>query len=71
MPASSTGVSPGASTFPEVVNWRGNQPQLAALSFPPTWHYDVLRGLDYLRSASVEPDERVLEAVTGGEETAP
>jgi hypothetical protein len=32
-------------------------------SFPPTWHYDVLRGLDYLRSASVEPDERVLEAV--------
>jgi hypothetical protein len=32
-------------------------------SFPTTWHYDVLRGLDYLRSASVEPDERVDEAV--------
>lgn len=32
-------------------------------SFPPTWHYDVLRGLDYLRSAGVEPDERVGEAV--------
>lgn len=32
-------------------------------SFPPTWHYDVLRGLDYLRSAGVEPDERVAEAV--------
>ncbi len=32
-------------------------------SFPPTWHYDVLRGLDYLRSAGVEPDERVVEAV--------
>ena len=32
-------------------------------SFPPTWHYDVLRGLDYLRSASVVPDERVFEAV--------
>ncbi|MGH8533062.1 MAG: hypothetical protein ACREV1_10160 [Gammaproteobacteria bacterium] len=32
-------------------------------SFPTTWHYDVLRGLDYLRSASVEPDERLAEAV--------
>jgi hypothetical protein len=31
-------------------------------SFPPTWHYDVLRGLDHLRSAGVEPDERMAEA---------
>lgn len=27
------------------------------------WHYDVLRGLDYLRAAGVAPDERVSEAV--------
>lgn len=32
-------------------------------SFPTTWHYDVLRGLDYLRNAGVEPDERAAEAV--------
>jgi hypothetical protein len=32
-------------------------------SYPATWHYDVLRGLEYLRSAVVEPDERVAEAV--------
>ena len=32
-------------------------------SFPPTWHYDVLRGLDYLRSAGVPPDERLAESV--------
>ena len=31
--------------------------------FPLLWHYDVLRGLDYLRNAGVEPDERVAEAV--------
>jgi hypothetical protein len=31
-------------------------------SFPPGYHYDVLRGLDYLRSAGVEPDDRVAEA---------
>lgn len=32
-------------------------------SFPPRWHYDVLWGLDYLRKAGAEPDERVAEAI--------
>jgi hypothetical protein len=32
-------------------------------SFPTRWHYDVLRGLDYLRSAGVEPDDRIAEAI--------
>lgn len=32
-------------------------------SFPTRWHYDVLRGLDYMRSAGVAPDGRVEEAV--------
>jgi hypothetical protein len=31
--------------------------------FPPSYHYDVLRGLDYLRSAGVKPDKRVDEAI--------
>src|SRR5262249_41623583 len=31
-------------------------------SFPTWWHYDVLRGLDYLRRAGVKRDERVAEA---------
>jgi hypothetical protein len=31
--------------------------------FPTWWHYDVLRGLEYLRSAGVTPDERVAEAI--------
>jgi hypothetical protein len=31
--------------------------------FPTTWRYDVLRGLDYLRSAGAKPDARVAEAV--------
>ena len=32
-------------------------------SFPAFWHYDVLRGLDYLRNAGVKPDSRVREAI--------
>jgi len=32
-------------------------------AFPTWWHYDVLRGLEYLRRASVVPDERVAEAI--------
>jgi hypothetical protein len=32
-------------------------------SFPTFWHYDVLRGLDYLRDAGVKPDSRLREAI--------
>jgi hypothetical protein len=32
-------------------------------SFPTFWHYDVLRGLDYLRNAGVKPDSRMGEAI--------
>jgi hypothetical protein len=31
--------------------------------FPTWWHYDVLRGLEYLRHAGVTPDERMAEAI--------
>jgi hypothetical protein len=33
------------------------------LAFPPLWHYDVLRALDYLRAAGVQPDARMEEAI--------
>src|SRR5258708_5551124 len=32
-------------------------------SHPTFWHYDVLRGLDYLRNAKIKPDSRVREAI--------
>jgi hypothetical protein len=34
-----------------------------SFAFPTWWHYDVLRGLEYLRRAGVVPDERVAEAI--------
>ncbi len=35
----------------------GGQPAWTSFAFPTWWHYDVLRGLDYLRRAGVAPDE--------------
>jgi hypothetical protein len=32
-------------------------------SFPTFWHYDVLRGLDYLRRAGIKPDKRIRAAI--------
>ena len=32
-------------------------------AYPPRYHYDVLRALDYLRSAGVQPDERIEDAI--------
>jgi hypothetical protein len=32
-------------------------------SFPTWYHYDLLRGLEYLRAAEVEPDDRIAEAI--------
>jgi hypothetical protein len=38
-------------------------PRWLRFSFPTFWHYDVLRGLDYLRDAGIKPDRRVREAI--------
>jgi hypothetical protein len=32
-------------------------------AFPTWWHYDVLRGLEFLRRAGVAPDDRMAEAI--------
>ncbi len=38
-------------------------PTWTRFAFPTVWHYDILRGLEYLRDAGAEPDERISEAV--------
>ena len=39
------------------------EPAWTKFAFPPLWHYDVLRALDYLRAAGVQTDTRVEDAV--------
>ncbi|HET8907106.1 MAG TPA: hypothetical protein VFN11_09085 [Ktedonobacterales bacterium] len=50
------------STGEVIVPHKGESDWLQ-FSFPDGWHYDILRGLDYLRAAGVTPDERVNEAI--------
>jgi hypothetical protein len=38
-------------------------PEFLELAFPPRYHYDILRALDYLRNADVQPDARICDAV--------
>jgi hypothetical protein len=38
-------------------------PAFLELAFPPRYHYDILRALDYFRAADFEPDARMSEAV--------
>jgi hypothetical protein len=38
-------------------------PAFLELAFPPRYHYDVLRALDYFRAAGVQPDARMSDAV--------
>jgi hypothetical protein len=38
-------------------------PAFLELAFPPRYHYDVLRALDYFRAADVQPDARMDDAV--------
>jgi hypothetical protein len=38
-------------------------PEFLEFAFPPRYHYDILRALDYFRAAGDQPDERVRDAV--------
>lgn len=38
-------------------------PRMTRFSFPPRWHYDVLRGLDHLQAADAVRDDRCRAAI--------
>ncbi len=39
-------------------------PRFTMFSYPTRWYYDLLRGLDYFRSAGTEPDQRFADALS-------
>lgn len=38
-------------------------PAFTVFSFPPQWHYDILRALDYFQAVGAPRDERLAEAI--------
>ena len=38
-------------------------PEFLQFAYPPRYHYDVLRALDYLRAAGFQPDARIGDAL--------
>lgn len=39
------------------------KPAFVKLSFPPRWHYDILRALDHFQAAGAPRDERLADAI--------
>jgi hypothetical protein len=39
------------------------KPVFTQFSFPPRWHYDILRALDYFQAVNAPYDERLAEAI--------
>jgi len=39
------------------------KPEFTRLSFPPRWHYDILRALDYFQEVNAQREPRLAEAV--------
>ena len=39
------------------------KPIFVRFSFPPRWHYDILRALDYFRAVNARRDDRLTEAI--------
>jgi hypothetical protein len=38
-------------------------PEFLEFAYPPRYHYDVLRALDYFRAAGAQPDPRMNDAI--------
>jgi len=39
------------------------KPEFTRFAFPPRWHYDILRALDYFQAAGAPRDQRLAEAI--------
>lgn len=50
--------------FKSNTTWKTIDPKIIRLSFPPRWHYDILRCLDYFQERKVKSDQRMNEAIS-------
>jgi hypothetical protein len=43
--------------------WEVVDPRMTKLSFPPRWHFDIIRCLDYFQEKKIEKDQRMNDAM--------
>jgi hypothetical protein len=44
-------------------NWKTVDPKMIKLSFPPHWHFDIMRCLDYFQEKNIKKDKRMTDAI--------
>jgi hypothetical protein len=43
--------------------WQAVDPRMTKLSFPPRWHFDIMRCLDYFQEKNINKDKRMNDAM--------
>ncbi|MBD3377444.1 hypothetical protein GF406_20620 [candidate division KSB1 bacterium] len=43
--------------------WKPVDPKMTKLAFPPRWHFDIMRGLDYFQEKEIPKDPRMIDAI--------
>lgn len=43
--------------------WKTVNPKMTKFSFPPRWHYDIMRCLDYFQDRNIKTEKRMIGAV--------
>src|SRR6266550_6440204 len=60
---------PRSTLFPYTTLFRSHRtgeiikPEFTRFSFPPRWHHDILRALDYFQAVNAPRDRRLAEAI--------
>ena len=58
-----SGVPVGSPPFPVPPDRQHHQSDFTRFVFPPRWHYDILRALDYFQAVDAPRDPRLAEAI--------
>ena len=49
--------------FKSSTTWKTIDSRMTRLSFPPRWHYDIIRCLDYFQEKNIKKDDRMKDAM--------
>src|SRR5436190_23427490 len=56
-------MTPAWTRSPAICTGRVIKPEFTRFAFPPRWHYDILRALDYFQAVDAPRDRRLADAI--------